>query len=220
MELEILSPIEQLPAVKFNKEEIKQEISRRVQYYTTIVVSEETMKNSKTDLANLRKFKEGFEEKRKELKKKFLKPYEDFEKEYKEIIELIDKPINLINEQVQKLELEQKEKKKEFIKNFYSEVAQDILPVVPFEKIFKEKWINKTTTLKSIKDEIFDFVLKFKTGYETILNVDLKFKDQVIDKFIQTLDLPLALTENKRLLEQENKLIKNRYKRKKKQKTK
>ena len=206
MELVISQPTQDLPTVKFNKEEIKQEISKRMIYYSTIVVNEETMKNSKTDLANLRKFKDGFEEKRKALKKRFLKPYEDFEKEYREIIELINQPINLINEQIQALELNQKEKKKEYIETFYKEVAKDILPIVPFDKVFKDKWLNKTASVKAIKDEILSFIVTFKTGYQTILNCDLKYKNQVIDKFIQTLDLPLALAENKRLSQQEKKV--------------
>ncbi len=203
MELEIISPVEALPVVKFNKEEIMKEISNRMQYYSNIEVTEETMKESKTDLANLRKFRNSFEEKRKELKKKFLKPYEDFEKEYKEIIELIDRPLNLINAQLQKLEFEQKETKKKNIKLYYEKEAKDIVELVPFERIFKDKWLNKTCTTKSIKDEIAEFVKSFKCGYETIKNLNQKYEKQIIDKFIQTFDLTVALAEGKRLEQQE-----------------
>lgn len=203
MELEIISPVEALPVVKFNKEEIMNEISNRMQYYSNIEVTEETMKESKTDLANLRKFRDSFEEKRKELKKKFLKPYEDFEKEYKEIIELIDRPLNLINAQLQKLEFEQKETKKKNIKLYYDKQSKDIVELVPFERIFKDKWLNKTCTTKSIKDEIAEFVKSFKCGYETIKNLKQKYEKQIIDKFIQTFDLSVALAEGKRLEQQE-----------------
>ena len=203
MELEIISPVEALPVVKFNKEEIMKEISNRMQYYSNIEVTEETMKESKTDLANLRKFRDSFEEKRKELKKKFLKPYEDFEKEYKEIIELIDRPLNLINAQLQKLEFEQKETKKKNIKLYYEKEAKDIVELVPFERVFKDKWLNKTCTTKSIKDEIAEFVKTFKCGYETIKNLNQKYEKQIIDKFIQTFDLSVALAEGKRLEQQE-----------------
>lgn len=206
MKLEIISPVEALPVVKFNKEEIMKEISNRMQYYSNIEVTEETMKESKTDLANLRKFRDSFEEKRKELKKKFLKPYEDFEKEYKEIIELIDRPLNLINAQLQKLEFEQKETKKKGIKLYYEKEAKDIVELVPFERIFKDKWLNKTCTTKSIKDEIAEFVKSFKCGYETIKNLNQKYEKQIIDKFIQTFDLTVALAEGKRLEEQEEKI--------------
>lgn len=203
MELEIISPVEALPVVKFNKEEIMKEISNRMQYYSNIEVTEETMKESKTDLANLRKFRDSFEEKRKELKKKFLAPYEAFEKEYKEIIDLIDRPLNLINAQLQKLEFEQKETKKKNIKSYYEKEAKNIVELVPFEKIFKDKWLNKTCTTKSIKDEIAEFVKSFKCGYETIKNLNQKYEKQIIDKFIQTFDLTVALAEGKRLEQQE-----------------
>lgn len=204
MELEIISPVEALPVVKFNKEEIMKEISNRMQYYSNIKVTEETMKDSKTDLANLRKFRDSFEEKRKELKKKFLAPYEAFEKEYKEIIDLIDRPLNLINAQIQKLDYEQKELKKKSIKLHYEKEAKGIVELVPFERVFKDKWLNKTCSSKAIKEEIADFIKTFKCGYETIKNLNQKYEKQIIDKFIQTFDLTVALAEGKRLEQQEN----------------
>lgn len=219
MEMVISQPTGELPVVKFNKEEIKQEISKRMQYYSNITVTEESMKDSKKDLADLRKFREGFEEKRKELKKKFLKPYEDFEKEYKEIIELIDQPLNLISLQLQKLKLEQEQTKKNKIKSYYEKEAKEILDLVPFEKIFKEKWLNKTTSSKSICEEISAIIKDFKTGYDTIKNLNQKYEKQILDKFIQTLDLQVALAEGKRLAEQDKKVsvVEHTYQQEKKE---
>jgi hypothetical protein len=219
MEMVISQPTGELPVVKFNKEEIKAEISKRMQYYSNITVTEESMKDSKKDLAELRKFKDNFETKRKELKKKFLKPYEDFEKEYKEIIELIDQPLNLISIQLEKLEIEQKQVKKDKIKRYYEKEAKDILDLVPFEKIFKEKWLNKTTSSKSICEEIATIIKDFKTGYDTIKNLNQKYEKQIIDKFIQTLDLQVALAEGKRLCEQDKKVnvIEQTYQQEKKE---
>ena len=222
MELQIISPVDALPVVKFNKEEIMKEISNRMQYYSNIEVTEETMKESKTDLANLRKFRDSFEEKRKELKKKFLKPYEDFEKEYKEIIELIDRPLNLINAQILRLEYDQKETKKKNIKLYYEKEAKDFVNLVPFERVFKDKWLNKTCSTKSIKEEIAEFIKTFKCGYETIKNLNQKYEKQIIDKFIQTFDLSVALAEGKRLEQQENNksILEQTYKQQKKDETK
>lgn len=222
MELQIISPVEALPVVKFNKEEIMKEINNRMQYYSNIEVTEETMKESKTDLANLRKFRDSFEEKRKELKKKFLKPYEDFEKEYKEIIELIDRPLNLINAQILKLEYDQKETKKKNIKLYYEREAKDFVNLVPFERVFKDKWLNKTCSTKSIKEEIAEFIKTFRCGYETIKNLNQKYEKQIIDKFIQTFDLSVALAEGKRLEQQENNksILEQTYKQQKKDETK
>ena len=219
MEMVISQPTGELPVVKFNKEEIKAEISKRMQYYSNITVTEESMKDSKKDLAELRKFRDSFEIKRKELKKKFLKPYEDFEKEYKEIIELIDQPLNLISIQLEKLEIEQKQVKKDKIKRYYEKEAKDILDLVPFEKIFKEKWLNKTTSSKSICEEIATIIKDFKTGYDTIKNLNQKYEKQIIDKFIQTLDLQVALAEGKRLCEQDKKVnvIEQTYQQEKKE---
>lgn len=206
MEMVISQPTGELPVVKFNKEEIKAEISKRMQYYSNITVTEESMKDSKQDLAELRKFKDSFEIKRKELKKKFLKPYEDFEKEYKEIINLIDQPLNLISIQLEKLEVEQKQVKKDKIKRYYEKEAKEILELVTFEKIFKEKWLNKTASSKSICQEIATIIKNFHTGYDTIKNLNQKYEKQIIDKFIQTLDLQVALAEGKRLEEQDKKV--------------
>lgn len=205
LELIITSPKpgEKLPEIKFNYEEIKEVISKQVEYYKDIVVTKEEIAGAKATLADLRKFKDNFEVKRKAAKKQYLEPYETFEKRYKEIIAVIDEPITAIDKQIKEFEAKEKEEKKENIKKYYEEKAADIVKLQPFEKIFNERWLNSTYKNANITKEIKSAIQKFNADMETIKGLNTKFENQVIDKYLQTLDLPLALQENVRFEKQE-----------------
>ena len=92
MELQIYSPTQDgfIKEITWNHEDIKREISERVKHYTNLLYTDEQIKLAKTDRANLRKFVDALETKRKEIKKQCLAPYEDFEKQMKEIVSIVN----------------------------------------------------------------------------------------------------------------------------------
>lgn len=219
MELIIHNPSEDgfLKEISFNHEELKQELSLRLEKYKGLVYSDEEIKLAKTDRATLNKFKEAIETKRKEIKKQCMKPYEDFEAKIKEILALVDAPISEIDGQVKAFEDKQKEEKKAKILDVYNENIENLTEILPFQKIFQERWLNATITMGSITKEITSTVEKVKTDLQVIETLNSEFDLQVKDKYLQTLDLTQALQEKTRLEEQKAKL--EEFKKQQEQKT-
>lgn len=90
--------------IEFNFTELKQEITEKAALYKNMVYTDETIKEAKADKATLNKFITALEDKRKEVKKQCLQPYEDFEKQIRELVAIVDEPVQLINEQVKAYE--------------------------------------------------------------------------------------------------------------------
>lgn len=86
--------------LEFNYEEIKQEVTEKVALYKNLVYTDDQIKEAKADRAKLNNFVKVLEDKRKEIKKQCLQPYEDFERQIKEIVSVVNEPIALIDKQI------------------------------------------------------------------------------------------------------------------------
>jgi hypothetical protein len=200
MEL-IISNQENLQPIEFNFEELKIELAERLQHYNSLTYTEDEIKTAKADRATLNKFKDAIEKRRKEIKAQCLKPYEDFEKKVKEIVKMIDEPILAIDGQVKKFEIRVKEEKRAEIQTFYAEVIGDLSELLPLVKVWNEKWLNATVTLKSVKDEINETIARVKNDLEVISGLQTEFEFQTKDVYLKTLNLSAALQEKTRLEE-------------------
>lgn len=197
MEMRMTTDLETaLPAeIGFNFEELKTELTARLDHYNTLVVTEDAIKEAKTDLANLRKLRDAIDTKRKEVKKKCLEPFNSFEAQVKELLALIDAPVAAINEQVKAFDDRSKEEKLEEITKAYGEiVAEEIREIIPLERILDPKWLNKGTTMKSIREAIAMISARAK--------IDILYLESIIEpehltavraKYIETLNVEASV---------------------------
>jgi argininosuccinate lyase len=83
MELEMKTKLaEVMPKqIEFNYAPLKAELAEQLAYYKALVVTEESAKVAKSDLAKLRKLKESLNAKKISIKKEFMAPYTAFENE-------------------------------------------------------------------------------------------------------------------------------------------
>ncbi len=202
MELIIKTDLQTFPAViEYNHEDLKMELSEQLKKYQNIVVTEDGMKEFKADKANLNRLKTALEDKRKEIKKQCLQPYENFEKNIKELVALIDEPIQLIDRQLKEIDGKKKEQKISDMKKIYHENIGRFEELVPFEKIYNVKWLNSTYKLEAIALEIHKIQSDLESGLQIIDGLATDFKQEIKDKFFETLDISKALAENARLKE-------------------
>ena len=208
MEFRLINPTEDgfLRVIKWNKEELEAAVRQKIADYENVVYTEENMQQAKNDRAELNKLTKAIEDRRKEVKKKINEPYDIFEKELKEVLALIQEPVDMIDRQIKDFEDSQKEEKKASIKATYDEAVGDLAEVLPFEKVFDIRYLNKTYKLGTAQAEIREKIQKVRTDLETIDSLDSKYKLNAKDVYIKTLDLSRALAENKRLSELEEKL--------------
>ena len=208
MEFRLINPTEDgfLRVIKWNKEELEAAVKQKIADYENVVYTEENIQQAKNDRAELNKLTKAIEDRRKEIKKKINEPYDIFEKELKEVLALIEKPVGMIDRQIKDFEDQQKEEKKASIKKTYDEVIGDLAEVLPFEKVFDSRYLNKTYKITIAQEDVKRKVDKVRTDLETIDGLDSKYKLNVKDVYIKTFDLSKALAENKRLSDLEEKL--------------
>lgn len=204
MEFKLINPKNEngfIQAIEFNFEELKAELSTRLENYNNLTYTEETIKTAKEDRAGLNKFKEAIETRRKEIKNLCLKPYNEFEAKVKELTALIDKPILAIDTQIKNFDNQRIEAKRIDITDFYNSVIEDMAKILPLEKIFNPKWLNATYKMSNIEKEIVETIGKVNGNLNVIddLKLDPELTLQVKDKYLTTLDFGLAMAEKTRL---------------------
>lgn len=212
MELKILSPQEGgfVKEIRWNNEELKAEIAEKMQEYKSLAFTEETIKEAKADRAKLNKLRTAFEDERKRIKKLCMAPYDEFEKQVKELIALIDEPIRLIDGQIKEVEEQRRVEKKGKVLEFYESTIGPLKGVLPFEKIFRPEYLNATRSMKSITEEIQSLINRVNADLDTIEGFGSKYELQIKDAYLRTLDLSTAMQEKARLEEVERRLAERR----------
>ncbi len=200
MELKIISPGENgfLKEIQWNQEEVKAWVAARVQDYKNIAYTEDQVKDMKKDRADLNKLRTAFESERKRLKKVCMEPYNLFEQQVKEVVALIDEPIQLIDSQLYELEERRKQQKKKDIEALFDTIGFQTF--VTLENIFDQKWLNASVSLGKIEEQMKSIMYKIGTDVATIGNLP-EFSFEAMEVYKKTLDLNKAILEGQRLAE-------------------
>lgn len=185
-------------AIEFNFDEIKQELATKVEHYKGLVYTDDQIKEAKADVASLRKFTKALSDERIKVKKQCLKPYEAFEAKVAELTAIVNEPILLIDKQVKEYdELKKQEKQDAIVAFFNSCEAPEWLHI---SKIMNEKWLNASTSMKSIQEDIIARIEQIKTDLDTLSNLP-EFGFEASEVYKNTLDINKALNEGKKLAE-------------------
>lgn len=207
MEFIMKTDLKQLPdKIEFNYEEMKAEFSKKLVHYNTLVVTEDSIRDAKTDKAALNKLKEAIDTRRKEIKKLYLLPYENLEKQCKELIAMIEAPIKSIDSQIAVFDQKLQDEKWEQIMAYYNAEVKELKELVPLEKIVSSKWKNKTESLESINNGIGDTLERIRGELETISTLHSPYEQQIKDVYLNDYNLSKALMEQKRLEERQKQI--------------
>lgn len=180
--------------ISCNFEEVKQAIQGTLAEYKGAVFTEDSKTYAKKHVASLRAKKKNLQDNLREAKKEYMKPWDEFEWQAKELISLYDEPINLINGQVQEFEANRIAKKKELIQGLYAElVPEELREYIPLDRIYNAKWENATVKEKEIRGEMFGIADKTATDIETIKNTDSEAVDGALSLYRMDLDLKEAI---------------------------
>lgn len=213
MEFKIINPHDDsgfLQSIEFNFDELKTELTQRLEKYQNLTFTADTVKEAKETKAGLNKFKEAIESRRKEIKKLCLKPYDEFENKVKELTKLIDEPINTINSQIQTFEERRIAQKIAEIKESYNDIFEGYTEIIPFEKVFIEQWKNSTFKLTKIRVELQAIFTQITGELNTIneMNLPENIALQVKDVYLRSFNFSQAIQEKIRLEELHKKLQK------------
>ncbi len=144
--------------ISSNFNEIKSSLSEQMQVYKELEVTEANKVECKKDVATLRKMAKAVNDKKVEVKNEFMKPYTEFEENVKQLIEIINEPIGIIDNQVKEFEEKQRLQKQEAIRDLFCELIETYSIAMQNEiglnTIYDNRWENATASMKSVKDEM------------------------------------------------------------------
>lgn len=187
--------VKQLPVIEEKLKELKKEITEKVESAKSLVCTEETVKTVKDVRASLNKDFKELEDKRKEVKKAVLAPYEQFEKVYKECVtDLFNSADKDLKEQIDAVESDLKAQKEQEIKEYFEEYKTDKnIDFVSYE----QAKINVTLTAskKSLKEQAKAFIDKIVDDLN-LINTE-EHKAEMLVEYKQTLNVSTAITSVK-----------------------
>lgn len=188
--------------IEFNYQELKNELEAKVSAYSTMVYTDDQIKEAKADKANLNKLKKALNDERIRREKEYLVPFNEFKAKINEIIGIIDKPIEVIDRQIKEYENVQKQAKLEEITKFFNSVEHpDWLFLYMIQS---DKWTNASTSMKSIQEEIKSKIEQINKDLVTLSNLP-EFGFEATEAYKDTLDINKAISEAMRMSEVQKK---------------
>ena len=176
-----------------NFEEIKANVQASMELYKSMTFTEDTLSEARSTVATLRKLSKHLDDKRKDVKKKCMMPYEEFVNKINELQNIIAEPIELITRQTKEYEDKRIKQKKEEIQQIYDDCIEGMQEYIPLERIYDRTWENKGTLAKKIKEAIETYVDNAKMSVETIKNMHSEAEQRALEAFKKTLDLSVAV---------------------------
>lgn len=214
MQIEIYNPTDgqALPPVQWNYDELKQQLTEGLAAYKGRVYTDDTITQAKKDRAALNKLAAAIDDKRKDMKARYLQPYQEFEMQAKELAQMVKDQSAEIDVQVKVYEQKRKDEKLESIKELYAAVIGKLAPLVPYEKLHEPKWLNVTASMTTITDEMGAKIEQAAAGLKAIdeLGLEDDIAEQVQGVFLRDFDLSAAIAEKNRIIKQREELA--RYK--------
>lgn len=198
MELRV-EPVTFPEVIQFNYEELKAEITSKVEMYKNLVYTgSDQIKDAKADRAALNKLIKAMSDERIRIKKDCLKPYDEFERKIRELTDIVNEPVQLIDKQIKEYEQTLKEEKRKEIEALFETIGFQAF--VKLEMIWDEKWLNASVSMKSIEDAMRARLNEISTAVFT-LNKLPEFGFEALELYKETLDLPKAIEKAQHMSE-------------------
>lgn len=193
MELILKSGTVTIPQAIENIQLLKQELTDRLEYYRTLVVTEDGIKDAKADKAALNNLKTAIDGQRKEVKRQTMALYEPLEKECRELLSMIDEPIRAIDDQIKAFDEQKKQAKYMELVGFFEKV--NTLDFVRIEHVLDPKWGNVAMKLDALKDKMSGEIQRIVDDYTEIkeLYADSPMLTAIMQRFETTRDKGAAL---------------------------
>ena len=148
--------LEVKPAVvNFNYQEMSEYAKKLAEEYKGLVFDEETVKDGKKTVAELKKIQKSVNDFKVKTKKELTESVTLFESQCKDIISEFDEPINFISSQLEAFETERIRVKTLKIESIISQGYEQVGIEPKFQKVeFKSDWTNATKKESDIVEEI------------------------------------------------------------------
>lgn len=190
--------IKSLGVIEDNIKDLKQYAIDLSDYYKKITFTPETLKNAKDERTEVNKFKSKVKGFVKEVETRWNKPLENFKKDVKETVNILEDTYSTINNQVLKYENETKEKIKKMCSSYFNEYAlSKKINFLKFEQanigITLGLMTEKGQLTKKAKDEITAFIDKIASDLALINSQS--YEDEILIEYKKDLNVSRAICE-------------------------
>jgi hypothetical protein len=184
--------IKQLPVIVEQLQTIKADVKARTEKALSLLCNEETVVEVKKVRTTLNKEFADWEGKRKDVKKKVMSPYEQFETVYKDCITDVFKQADAeLKTKIDAVENELKEKKKAEVKAYFDEyLLSKNIDFVTFENANIN--ITMSASKKGLKEQAKAFIDRICDDLNLIDTQD--HKDEIMYEYKKSLNVSGAIT--------------------------
>lgn len=193
--------------IEDNLDQVENSIREKVQEYAAVVVTEDTIKDGKRFLADIRKEQRALDDERRAVKEQWMAPYEAFEKRAKQIIALYDEPVKIINSQLDEFERQRRAEKRQEIEAVYDLVKGDMGEWLPLERIFNQRWENATYSGKKIREDMELAFDQMRISISTVKSMNSEFETDALRVLKETGSLQGAIAEINELQKQKERFM-------------
>lgn len=193
--------------IEANFDAIEKRVRKTVELYegaTYDLTKADKIKEAKNDRSYLNGLKSEIEERRKAVKREYNKPLAAFEKRCKEITSIIDGASDGIKAQLDEAEERRRAGARAALEAHYREFAELLAPVVPYERLHDDKWLNKSFGEVKAKKALEAKVSKLAGDWETLKSQfeGEPYYEEAERELFATLDLGAAITAARKAAEE------------------
>lgn len=174
-----------------NFQELKTALAAVLARYEGVVYTEDRLAEAKADKKELTRLRRDIDGRRKEIKKAYLAPYQDFEAQVKELLAMVDAPLEEIKAFVSGMEDREKAAKRREIEAYFfrqsaplGALAGQVLSSPAF---FEDKWLNKSTSAKTWQTAVDEKINRAAWDLNTIQTTAGPRAGAMAAKYLETL---------------------------------
>lgn len=207
-ELELQSTLT-LGTLTTNAEQIRQVVLQKLQEYTPANY-EGRVDEAKSDKALLNKAEKALNERRLELERQYMEPFNKFKVLITETCKAIKQASIGLDAIVKAEETREREAKFEEIQNYWNSTGFSLFDI---SKVFNDKWTNKTAKLKDVYEEIDKIQKKTFDDLKVLDNFPQEDVPLLKTVYLETLDITQAMAQAEQLKQNREKLAREKVER-------
>lgn len=166
--VQIQKPI--IPPLVWNKEAVESYVNEALEKYVGIVYTDDMIDDAKKDRAKLNALEKQLAKAFTATKDVYLGPLTELQTVTKDLQQKIKKTSGEIDTQVKSYEGALKQAKKNDLYRVYTAAAGALAVLVPFEKIFNERWLNKTYAFSTAEKELKTIIEEKRLELDDLAN--------------------------------------------------
>lgn len=199
-QLELVVSEKTIGSLTTNAKQIREFVQAALPRYDISNYSTDDIAKAKADKALLNKAQKTLNDKRIEFEREFMAPFGEFKEVVTETVKLIKEAVVKIDTVIKEDEERAKSEKRETVEHLAEDCGLEELGV-HLSKIWNEKWLNKTTSLKAVEKEIRERIATITSDLETLKTFAEDY-DVLVVRYKENLNLQETVRYANQLKEQ------------------